>query len=320
MEVVRAARKPVMCVPPSTRVDVVGEGEDVLGERVVVLQGDFDGRRPVALLDRDRAGVQDLLVAVQVPHERDQPALEVERALAVGSLVEQRDPEALVEVRRLAKPLRDGVEAVVDRVEDLGVGPEGRPRAPPAALRPDLRDRRGGLAPDVLLGPDVAVARGLHAQPLGQGVHDAHADAVEPAGDLVAAAAELAAGMQHGVDDLEGVLARGVLPDGDAASIVGHHDGGVGEDADLDPRGVAGHGLVDRVVDDLPDEMVQAPDVGRADVHAGPPAHGLEALEHLDARRRVVAAGAAAGAPARRRGRGARWSSIRHAFPPVNRS
>ncbi len=40
----------------------------------------------------------------------------------------------------------------------------------------------------VLLGEDVAVAADLHAQPLGQRVDDGHADAVQPAGDLVAAA------------------------------------------------------------------------------------------------------------------------------------
>ena len=38
------------------RVDVVGEGEDVLGVRVVVLEGDLDGRRALAPLDVDRAG------------------------------------------------------------------------------------------------------------------------------------------------------------------------------------------------------------------------------------------------------------------------
>ena len=51
---------------------------------------------------------------------------------------------------------------------------------------------------------------------------------------------------------------------------------------DLDVRGMAGHRLVDRVVDDLPHEVMQAADVGRADVHARPTPDGLEALEDLD--------------------------------------
>ena len=45
---------------------------------------------------------------------------------------------------------------------------------------------------------------------------------------------------------------------------------------------VAGQGLVDGVVDDLVDEVVQAAHAGRADVHAGALADGLEALEDGD--------------------------------------
>ena len=88
-------------------VDVVGEGEDVLGVRVVVLEGDLDGRPALAPLDVDRAGVEDFLVAVQVPHERLEAALEVERALAVVPLVDERDPDPLVQVCRLAQALAD---------------------------------------------------------------------------------------------------------------------------------------------------------------------------------------------------------------------
>ena len=43
---------------------------------------------------------------------------------------------------------------------------------------------------------------------------------MQAAGDLVAAAAELAAGVQDRVDDLEGVLAGRVLADRDAAAVV----------------------------------------------------------------------------------------------------
>ena len=49
-----------------------------------------------------------------------------------------------------------------------------------------------------------------------------------------------------------------------------------------DPVAVAGQRLVDRVVDDLPDQVVQAALTGRADVHARALADRLEALEDLD--------------------------------------
>ena len=93
------------------------------------------------------------------------------------------------------------------------------------------------------------------------------------------------------MDDLESVLACGVPPHRDAAAVVGHHDRRVGEDAHLDPGSMPGHRLVDRVVDDLPDEVMEPAGIGRANVHAGPPPHGLQTLEDLDAGRRVIPRG-----------------------------
>ena len=69
------------------RVDVVREREHVLGVRVVVLERDLDRGRAVAALAVDRAAVERLLVPVEVPDERDEAALEVERPLAVDALV-----------------------------------------------------------------------------------------------------------------------------------------------------------------------------------------------------------------------------------------
>ena len=60
------------------------------------------------------------------------------------------------------------------------------------------------LAALVGLGTRVAVAADLDVEALGQRVDDRHADAVQAAGDLVAAAvAELAAGVQDGQHDLD---------------------------------------------------------------------------------------------------------------------
>ena len=59
------------------------------------------------------------------------------------------------------------------------------------------------LAALVVLRPDVAVAADLQVQALGERVDDRDADAVQAAGDLVAAAvAELAAGVEDGQHDL----------------------------------------------------------------------------------------------------------------------
>ena len=45
---------------------------------------------------------------------------------------------------------------------------------------------------------------------------------------------------------------------------------------------IAGQGLVDRVVDDLIDQMVKTRHARRADVHAGTLADGFQTLENLD--------------------------------------
>ena len=105
----------------------------------------------------------------------------------------------------------------------------------------------GGLAGDVELGLElaallevhvvaVAVAVDLDLDARGERVHDRDADAVEAAGDLVAAAAELAAGVQHGEHDLgrgQALHLRvGVLVGGDAAAVVDDLAATVGQQGD----------------------------------------------------------------------------------------
>ena len=70
--------------------------------------------------------------------------------------------------------------------------------------------------------------------------------------------------------------------DRDAAAVVGDGDEAVGVELDLDEGGMAGHRLVHGVVDHLGEEVVQRLLVGAADIHAGPAAHRLEPLQHLD--------------------------------------
>ena len=99
--------------------------------------------------------------------------------------------------------------------------------------------------------------------------------------------------MERGHDHLERRLARifGVRVDRDAAAVVDDGQAVAGLERDLDAAGVAGDGLVHRIVDDLGGEVVERAGVGAADVHARPATDGLEALEDLD-RGSVVAVGA----------------------------
>src|SRR5690606_39454539 len=140
------------------------------------------------------------------------------------------------------------------------------------------------VAPRVPLPVDVTVAPAdFDLEPLGECVHDAHADAVQTAGHLVCVLVELAAGVQHRHRDLDARPPFGRVPvDRDAAAVVGHGDGVVLADHDVDARAVAGKCLVHGVVHDLVHQVVQAARTRGADVHAGPAPHRLQPLENLD--------------------------------------
>ena len=71
----------------------------------------------------------------------------------------------------------------------------------------------------------------------------------------------------------------------DAAAVVAHRDAAVAVQRQLDLGGEARLRLVHRVVDDLERHVVQAGAViGVADIHAGAPAHGIQALQDGDRR------------------------------------
>ena len=70
--------------------------------------------------------------------------------------------------------------------------------------------------------------------------------------------------------------------DRDAAAIVGDGEVAVLVELDLDEGRVARHRLVHGIVDHLGEEVVQRLLVGAADIHAGPAAHRLQPLQHLD--------------------------------------
>ena len=151
--------------------------------------------------------------------------------LARVPLVPDDDLEAGDEVRRLAGPGDQLVVLEARRLgEDLAVGPVSRAGARDAAR--DLPDHvepglvgerleggvrggaRGRVAEDARLAPPEghvvggAVAIHPHVEPLAEGVDDGRPDAVESTRRRVRAAAELAAGVELGHDDLDARSAR----------------------------------------------------------------------------------------------------------------
>ena len=226
-----------------------------------------------------------VLVLVEVRDEVPDAALGVEllALLLLAALVRDRDPEALGEERRVPEALLEDAEVHRQRLEDVAVRQEVDGRAGLVGGLA-LLERAARDASLVGLRPREAVALDGGRQLVRERVDDRRADAVQTAGDLVAATlAELAAGVQDGEHDLEGGLVLLLhLRDRDAAAVVGDRDGVVRMDRDRDRVAVAGEGLVHRVVHDLVDEVVQTAYTGRADVHARALAHGFETLEDGD--------------------------------------
>ena len=268
------------------RVDVVGKGDHDLVVAVVVLHGDLGHGVVLAAGHVDGRLVDRGLVPVDVGDELADAALVAHRiaGAVLGAQVRNRDLEAGVQEGLLAHPPVEGLVVVLQGVEHLGVGLEGDGRAGVVAVADHAHFLGDGAAGEFHL-VDLALLVDLDLEPLGQGVDDRRADAVQAAGDLVAAAAELAAGVQDREDDLKrGPAGLGLDIDGDAAAVVADCDRVAGVDRDPDVVAEAGERLVDGVVDDLIDQVVQSGLGGRADVHARALADGLEAFQNLDLR------------------------------------
>ena len=256
---------------------------------VVPLQRDLGVDAVAVAVHEDRLLVDDALVLVQVLDERDDAAVVVEAmALAGFALIVERDRDAGVQERQLAQAAGERVEAEFDELEDLRVGLERDLRA---AAFGRAGDRQVGkrLAALVTLLVRVVVAPDLEIEPLRERVDDRDADAVQAARHLVGAVLELAAGVQDRQRDFSGRLAALVHVGRNAAAVVDDADRVVEVDRDVDFGAEAGERFVDRVVDDLVNQVMQPGRPRGADVHRRTLADRFKAFEDLDAFRAVFA-------------------------------
>ena len=106
---------------------------------------------------------------------------------------------------------------------------------------------------------------------------------MQAAGHLVAAAPELAAGVQHGEHHRHGGDPQlFVHAHRDAPAIVPHRHDVPRQHIHLDMGAVTRQSLVDGVIHDLIYQMMQPPRPGGADIHARAFADGFQPLQHLD--------------------------------------
>ena len=195
-----------------------------------------------------------------------------------------RELHLRVQERKLAEPLGDRVELEHPVLENLPVGEKChlRARLPLPGFPGDLH-RRLRVSAFIFLEPEFPVLVHLHLKPLAQRVHDRYPDAVQSARHLVGVLVELSPRMEHRHDDLErGPFFSLVKVCRYTAPVVQHGDGSVFVDRHVDIAGKSRERFVDRVVDNLVHKVVEAANAHVADVHRGPPANGLEALEDGD--------------------------------------
>ena len=246
----------------------------------VVVAGEPERR----LVHRRRLPVGD-----DAPRVVGQPVLVMEAVGPSRRLVGEGDGHPPVEVAGHLQPLGDDVGVEGRGREDGGVGPEEDRRAA-AAGGAEPAQRGDRPAPGEALLPARPVAGGGGDELLRQGVDDARPHPVQSPRGAVRPVLELAARVEGGEYHLEGAApARRVGVDGDAAAVVGDgHRRPIGVQGDADAGRVPVHGLVDGVVDDLPDEVMQPGRPDPPDVHARPPPDRLEAFENGDVLRGVA--------------------------------
>src|SRR5690606_8704068 len=191
--------------------------------------------------------------------------------------------DTAVEVGRGAQAALDDVPLVADgRVgEDLAVEPPADLRAAQFGVAAGdgvlARHAAGeGLRELLALAPDGPF------QPLRQRIDDGRTDAGQPARGRVGRLREFSARGWHRRDyrrRRERLAVALLRVERHAARLVAHRDPAIPVDLDPDVLAVAGNRLVSRVVERLPDEVVQAGGAGGADVHAGAGPDRLDPFE-----------------------------------------
>src|SRR5579864_746477 len=172
-------------------VDRVGEGKNIFGVAVVILQRDFHVDRVALALHIDGRVVQDLLAAVQMLDEFRDASGETNIGFVGAAFVLKRDREPFLKEGEFAQALRKSVISISGRGENRRIGMKGDFRSGFLSLA-SVFQLRCRLAFFIALLPYLTVAPDFQIEPVGKSVDDGNADAVQASGNLVGVAIEFA--------------------------------------------------------------------------------------------------------------------------------
>ena len=128
----------------------------------------------------------------------------------------------------------------------------------------------------------------LYVHFFGQGVDDRYADAVQTAGDRVAAAAEFTAGVEHRQHDFDRGTTGFMHVDRNAAAVIDHGHAVIRMNRDFNMSTETGQRFVDGVIYHFIHQMVQTARRSITDVHPRTFANGLQPFQDLNILRAVA--------------------------------
>ena len=199
------------------------------------------------------------------------------------SFIGQDDPYTGVEEGLFAESLMQCFESILNGVEDLVIRKESD-RCSGRLAGPDHFQIRLRFAAGESLTVYLPVVRiDGDFQPLGEGVYDRSADAVQTSGEMISLAAEFSSRMKHRINDCDsGQSDLGLNADRNTSSVVGDFDDLSRKDLYIDLGAVSCKCLIDGVVHDLIHQMMKACRSGRSDIHTGTLAYSFQSFKDLN--------------------------------------
>ena len=195
------------------------------------------------------------------------------------ALVRETQPQPGIEVGHLPKTGSQYLVFKLRRFENSIVRPEGDGRS--RAIRfTNYFNFPKGFANTVLLLKNLALAMYFYPHIGRQCIDAGNTHAVQTSRYLIGVFIKLAPCVQHRHDHLQGRLIQlFVHTRGNTAPIVSDRDRIIRMDHKIYVCTITRQVLIDRVIDDLPYQMVESLGICTSNIHARPLAHGFEPFE-----------------------------------------